>query len=174
MKKVIIIAVFTMVAAAISFTACETEKEVYQSSSEWVDQARKNVSTINMDTLHEKIERYDEFYLVDVREPMEYYPAYIPSAVNIPNGVLIFKMDSEEFWESKFLYPPEKDDEIVLYCKKGKRSILAADKLQKLGYTNVKYVPGGWMEWEEKNPNMYEAQLDKMSGGGDHEEVGGC
>lgn len=173
MKKVIIVAVLMVVAAAFSFTACESDKEVFKSSDEWVAKARQNVKPIEMDTLEAKIERYDEFYLVDVREPMEYYPAYIPSAVNIPNGVLIFKMDSDAFWESNFLYTPKKDDEIVVYCKKGKRSILAADKLRKLGYTNVRFVPGGWMEWENQNPTLYEAQLDKMSGG-NHEEVGGC
>lgn len=173
MKKIVFILLGLVSIVSVALLSCESEKKLYHTPEEWVADVQTRVTEMNLDTLHAKVDRYDEFYLIDVREPMEYYPGYIPSAVNIPNGLLIFKVQNDDFWEGQFLYTPAKDDEIVVYCKKGNRSIMAADKLQKLGYTNVKYVVGGWLSWEDTHPTLYEAQLEKMSGGS-HDEVGGC
>jgi len=157
----------------VFFSSCKEDLKVYNSTDEWIASIENSITPISIDSLHAKIERYDEFYLIDVREPNEYYPAYIPSAVNIPNGLLLFKINIDSFWENAMMYTPKKDEPIIVYCKKGKRSMFAAYKLQKLGFTNVKYVNGGWMKWEENYPTLYEAQLEKLSGGS-HKEVGGC
>jgi len=113
------------------------------------------------------------FYLVDVREAEEHAYGYIPGSINIPGGSLVFNVGNEGFWEQEMLYVPQKTDEIILYCKKGKRSVLAADALRKIGYTNIKYLDGGWKNWELTYPLEYE----KKEITGHHEEKkesGGC
>jgi len=44
---------------------------------------------------------------------------------------------------------PSKSDPIVVYCKKGSRSVLAADALRSLGFTNVRFLEGGWLQFKE-------------------------
>jgi rhodanese-related sulfurtransferase len=154
-------------------SSCTQQKETYDNVDDWISEIQPKLQVIGADSLKAKIDRYDEFYLIDVREPAEYYPAYIPTAVNIPGGMLLFKIDKEDFWAGRTLYVPKKTDEIIVYCKRGKRSMFAADMLRKIGYTNVKYLDGGWMEWDINYPTEYEKQLEKL-GDGPHEEVGGC
>jgi len=69
--------------------------------------------------------------LIDVREPNEFNAGYIPGSVNIPRGVLEFNIDNEAFWDAAFLYLPEKEEEIIVYCKKGKRGMLAGENFKK-------------------------------------------
>ena len=88
--------------------------------------------------------------------------------------ISIFKMNNDEFWENEMTYPPQKTDEFIVYCKKGKRSVMAADALKRLGYENVSYLEGGWKKWELTYPLDYEEKLDKMGGHEETEEVGGC
>ena len=88
-------------------------------------------------------------------------------------GVIEFKINNDAFWEEAMLYMPEKNEEIIVYCRKGKRSILAAQTLQQLGFTNVTFVTDGWKKWELTYPLIFEKNLEQMghdSGG----EVGGC
>lgn len=113
------------------------------------------------------------FNLIDVREPSEHNHGYIPGAVNIPRGVLEFNITNEAFWESTGFYFPEPTEEFILYCKKGSRSILAAETLKKLGYKNVTIIEGGWKKWELTFPTLQEKNLELESHGA-AEEVGGC
>lgn len=153
-------------------SSCSKDKS-YSNADEWVDDIKGNLKSTSVEELKAKIDNYEMFYLVDVRENMEHNYGYIPSSINIPGGSLIFKIDNKEFWEQEMLYVPQKTDEIIVYCKKGKRSIIAADALRKLGYTNIKYLDGGWKNWELTYPLEY----DKNEVTGHHEEakeVGGC
>ncbi len=84
---------------------------------------------------------------------------YIPGAINIARGILEFNISNDKFWEEAMLYMPEKDEEIIIYCRKGKRSILAAQTLQQLGFTNVKYIIDGWKKWEMTFPDKFEKNL---------------
>jgi rhodanese-related sulfurtransferase len=118
----------------------------------------------------------EEIYtLIDVRQEIENYYGYIPGSVNIPRGSLEFQIGKQEYWDNAGLYMPEKEEIIVLYCKKGDRGILAAETLTKMGYTNVKALDGGWKEWEVSYPDLYEKNLEKL-GGHSSEPVssGGC
>ena len=120
-----------------------------------------------------KLDNGDMILLIDVREPNEFNAGYIPGSVNIPRGTLEFKIGNEAFWDAAFLYLPETTEEIIVYCKKGKRGTLAAETLKKLGYENVTYIDGGWKEWEMNYPLLYEKNLDAM-GHDDGGESGGC
>lgn len=78
--------------------------------------------------------------LIDVREDSEWAKGHLPGAVHIGKGVL------ERDIEAKC---PDRSTELVLYCGGGFRSALAADSLQKMGYTHVTSLDGGWRGWTE-------------------------
>ena len=80
--------------------------------------------------------------LIDVREESEFANGVIDNAILIPRGMLEFKIDSLDAISNK-------SDTILLYCRSGNRSALAADALQKLGYTNVLSMIGGYQAWLE-------------------------
>ena len=80
----------------------------------------------------------EKFTLIDVREESEYAAGHIPGALHVGKGVL------ERDIETKI---PDPATPLVLYCGGGFRSALSADMLQKMGYTNVISMDGGWRDW---------------------------
>jgi rhodanese-related sulfurtransferase len=78
--------------------------------------------------------------LIDVREDNEFNDGHATGATHLGRGVI------ERDIVQKF---PDKGAELVLYCGGGYRSALAADNLQKMGYTNVWSMKGGWAAWQE-------------------------
>lgn len=81
--------------------------------------------------------------ILDVREPDEYSAGCLPGAVNIPRGVLEFKIDTHPSFRDR------QNAEILVHCQSGGRSALAAETLQKLGYTKVVNLAGGFKAWQE-------------------------
>jgi rhodanese-related sulfurtransferase len=79
--------------------------------------------------------------LIDVREESEYAADHLPGAVHLGKGII--ERDVEE-------RVPDPDTPMVLYCGGGFRSALAADNLQKMGYTHVLSMDGGIRGWREK------------------------
>ena len=79
--------------------------------------------------------------LVDVREESEFVAGHIPGAVHLGKGVIERDIEKEI---------PDPATPLVLYCGGGFRSALAADAIQKMGYTNVVSMDGGWRTWTEK------------------------
>lgn len=100
----------------------------------------------------------DNIILIDVREPEEFASGYINghTVLTIPRGKLEF-MAIE-----KIAKKYGQDREIVTYCLKGPRGILAAYQLQKLGFTNVKNLNGGILAWLEKG-NTIHSYLGELS-----------
>ena len=78
--------------------------------------------------------------VIDVREPGEYLAGHLPDAINIPRGVLEFKIGDNAALANK-------DLPIVLYCKTGGRAALATFNLQRMGYGNVRSLTGGFDAW---------------------------
>ena len=97
--------------------------------------------TIDLQTLKEKIDRGDEFHLVETLMPKEYEKWHLPGAINIHFNK-IGKEAKERF---------ETDDEIVVYChdEACRASPLAAEKLEKMGYENVYDFTAGKQAWRE-------------------------
>lgn len=158
----------------ISSCSCTCNKEV-SGPDEIVAEMQEGLDMITSEELHVMMDSLEIFYLIDVREMTEYAYGYIPGAINIPLGVLIFKMGNEAFWDEEMMYPPEKTDKLIVYCKKGKRSVMAAHYLERLGYPNVYFIDGGWKAWEMAYPLEYEENLDALGGHADeHESEGGC
>lgn len=161
-----------LVMALFTLGSCNNQT-TYNSVDDLVKEALVSTQGIAVEQLMEKIDNGDMILLIDVREPNEFNAGYIPGAVNIPRGVIEFKINNEAFWEQAMLYMPLVDEEIIVYCKKGKRSILAASALQKLGYSNVTFLTDGWKKWELTFPLIYEKNLDHNAHD-DGGEVGGC
>jgi rhodanese-related sulfurtransferase len=78
---------------------------------------------------------------VDVREESEWAKDHLPKAIHLGKGII--ERDIEQ-------RVPDTGAEIILYCGGGFRSALAADNLQKMGYTNVYSMDGGIRDWREK------------------------
>ncbi|MCP5350969.1 MAG: sulfurtransferase [Oceanospirillaceae bacterium] len=91
---------------------------------------------------------------LDVREPAEYAAGHLPDAVHVPRGVLEFMVDNHPALQKR-------DAAMLVYCKNGGRSTLACDTLQKMGFTQVKMLAGGFDNWAgtvhkvEVDPNVY-------------------
>jgi rhodanese-related sulfurtransferase len=79
--------------------------------------------------------------VLDVREPEECAAGMLPGAVNIPRGVLEFRIGNHP------AFP--KDAEILVYCQSGGRSALAVEALQKLGYDKAVSLAGGFKLWQD-------------------------
>jgi len=167
-----IISIFGIFVLIIISVACNQQNS-FQNVDELVAEVKNGVESITVEQLMEMIDNGDLILLIDVREPSEFNAGYIPGAVNIPRGTLEFKIGNEDFWDAAMLYMPEKDEPIILYCRKGSRSILAVDAIEKLGYSNVKFLDDGWKKWEMTYPLIYEKNLDVMPHD-DGAEVGGC
>jgi rhodanese-related sulfurtransferase len=106
-----------------------------------VDDAKKRVRETNVEEVKKKLDRGEKFVLVDVREESEFAKDHLPGAVHLGKGVI------ERDIEARV---PDLGAEIVLYCGGGFRSALAADNLQKMGYSNVISMDGGIRDWREK------------------------
>ena len=106
-----------------------------------VDEIRVRVRETSVDQVKARLDRGDRFLLVDVREESEFTKDHLPGAMHLGKGII--ERDIE-------VRVPDLNTEIVLYCGGGFRSALAADNLQKMGYTNVISMDGGIREWREK------------------------
>ena len=105
-----------------------------------VDDARRRIRECGIDDVRARLDRGERFHFVDVREDDEFAVDRIAGARHIGRGVL--ERDVETLI-------PGKDEPIVLYCGGGYRSALAADNLQRMGYTNVVSMDGGIRAWRE-------------------------
>ncbi len=106
-----------------------------------VEDVKKRVKEVSIDEVKRRLDRGDKFVLVDVREESEYAKDHLPGAIHLGKGVI--ERDIEE-------RVPDLGAPLVLYCGGGYRSALAADNLQKMGYTNVLSMDGGIRGWREK------------------------
>src|SRR5689334_11633752 len=105
-----------------------------------VEAAKKHVRELSVQDVAEKFKRGEKFHFVDVREDTEWSEGRAKGAEHIGKGII------ERDMENKI---PDKNAEIVLYCGGGFRSALAAEVLQKMGYTNVASMDGGIKAWRD-------------------------
>jgi adenylyltransferase/sulfurtransferase len=103
------------------------------------DEEEANVPTITVTELKAKLDRGDQFQLIDVREQYEWDICHIPGAKLIPLGQLPSRMSELD-----------SADEIVLQCKSGARSARALHLLQEAGFGKLANVEGGILAWAEQ------------------------
>ena len=102
--------------------------------------ARKVIQETTVPAVAERLQRGESFHFVDVREDDEWRAGHARGAVHLGKGVI------ERDIETTI---PDKAADIVLYCGGGYRSALAAEALQKMGYTKVTSMDGGIKAWRE-------------------------
>src|SRR5689334_23217577 len=103
------------------------------------DEAKANIQEISCDDLMKKLEAGSgDWVLIDVRENDEFRGGHLPGARGIGRGVLEYHIADEV---------PDTETPIVLYCRGGNRSALAAESLQRMGYSDVQSLIGGYREW---------------------------
>jgi rhodanese-related sulfurtransferase len=106
-----------------------------------VEDARKRIRETTVDEVKAKQDSGEKFLLIDVREDNEYAKDHLPGAIHLGRGII--ERDIEE-------RVPDLNTTMVLYCGGGFRSALAADNLQKMGYTQVISMDGGIRGWRER------------------------
>jgi rhodanese-related sulfurtransferase len=103
-----------------------------------VQDAKSRVKETNFADVKRRMDAGEKFILVDVREDNEWAQGHLPGAVHLGKGII--ERDIEQ-------QVPDTGAKLILYCGGGFRSALAGDNLQKMGYTNVESMDGGWKGW---------------------------
>ena len=137
---------FVFLAGLTALAACAqsaTEAQHQPPSSGYtalVKDAKTRIKEINIDQYKKLSSSGEKVMVVDVREDSEWAEGHAASAVHMSKGVI------EREIEAKV---PRKDAKVVLYCGGGSRSALAADALQKMGYTNIFSLDGGFTAYKK-------------------------
>ena len=97
---------------------------------------------ITVDELKQKMDSGENVHLIDVREPHEFAEGYIAGGKLVPLGK-IQTMQVEELEDLK-------EEEVIVYCRSGRRSLMACMVLDQLGFTNTSNMEGGILAWQEK------------------------
>jgi rhodanese-related sulfurtransferase len=106
-----------------------------------VNDAKSRIREVGIDEVKQKLDAGDKFLLVDVREESEFAKDHLAGAIHLGKGVI------ERDIETRI---PDVNAPIILYCGGGFRSAIAADNLQRMGYTNVLSMDGGVRGWRER------------------------
>jgi rhodanese-related sulfurtransferase len=126
-----------IVALAFSLTLCATSAVAATYGKNLVAQAKKQVKTLDLSTARGKLGQTD-WVILDVRTEKEYKRGHLPGAVNIPRGKLEFSTQEKL---------PNNKANILVYCKKGGRAVLATKTLQDMGYKNAVSMFPGFTDW---------------------------
>ncbi len=103
-----------------------------------VNDAKARVKETNVEDVKRRMEAGENFLLVDVREDNEWANGHVPKAVHMGRGIIERDIETAV---------PDTSTKMILYCGGGFRSALVADNLQKMGYTTVESMDGGWKGW---------------------------
>lgn len=106
-----------------------------------VNDAKSRVKETNVADVRKRRAAGEQFLLVDVREESEWKDGHATDAIHLSKGII-------ERDIAKLI--PDPNTKVVLYCGGGYRSALAADNIQKMGYTNVESMDGGFRAWVEE------------------------
>ena len=110
-----------------------------------VEAAQKHVKTIGMEDYRKLVDNPGSAVIIDVREPQEYAAGHVPGAINIPRGVIEFKIWSQLGSSAN----TELDRPLILQCQSGNRASLAAQSLQDLGFTQTTAVVMSLDDWQK-------------------------
>ena len=135
-KKHLILIIVLMISATFAFNASlALAKDM--TAKDLVAEAKKNIASISVSDAKALFDKGGITFL-DCRDEKEYKSGHIPGAVNISRGLLEFKIGKKI---------PDKNAQIIMYCKSGGRGCLACESIGKMGYKSVKNMDGGWKAW---------------------------
>ena len=138
MKKYLVVTFTLLLGFSLIIGGCATIPEV-MTAKDLVAEANKHVTNIPVSVAKDLFDEGGYIFL-DVRTAKEYKMGHIPGAIHIERGLLEFKINNQI---------PDKNAQIVTYCKVGGRGSLAAHTLVRMGYKNVINIEGGWVAWEK-------------------------
>lgn len=136
-----------------------TRLEEFVDVEQMVLDAKTRITEITLEEFRTLLDGEEMFTIIDVRTQEEHDAGYIPGSLNIPRGVIEFRIANEKFWEEEGMYVPLKDETLVIYCKSGNRSALTADALRKLGYKKIYSLNGGFLGWKKIYPDEVEKNI---------------
>ena len=122
---------------------------------EMIARAKARIKTIDMATFKKILDSKQHAQIIDVREVSEYKEGHIPGAINIPRGVIEFRIWALTGYGDKM----DKDIELILYCSSGSRCSMAARSLQELGLTNVTAVDMKLSDWQDAGYPLTEPEF---------------
>ena len=137
MKKLnLTVVIAFVICAALAFNApAALAKDM--SAKDLVEEAKKNVTMISVADAKALFDKGGTVFL-DCRTEKEYRSGHVPGAMHIPRGLMEFQIEGKI---------PDKNANIVMYCKSGGRACLACESITKMGYKNVNNMDGGWQAW---------------------------
>lgn len=112
-----------------------------------VEDAKSRIREVTVEETQQRLAANAGARLIDVREDHEWQAAHAAAAQHFGRGIIERDIEAEV---------PDKDAELILYCGGGYRSALAADMLQRMGYTNVYSMAGGWKAWKDADAPVEE------------------
>lgn len=117
-----------------------------------VAKALETVEGISARSVRDGLDSGEVDIVIDVREPNEWNAGHIPGAINVPRGMLELRADPESPAADPAL-STNRDARVIVYCLKapGARSLLAAQTLATMGYSNVAAMRGGFEEWRAED-----------------------
>lgn len=132
---VILVALIFALSACAALTASKPK-----TAADFVEEAKAKINEITVAEAKAKIDSGDPLVVLDVREPSEFKEGHLPKAINLPRGLLEFKVSKQI---------PNRDAYIIVYCRSGKRSAMATDTLRQMGYKKIVNMADGWKAWVE-------------------------
>ncbi len=147
MKKYSTLIIALLLGVSLIIGGCTTPKVMttkdltpkVMTAKDLVAEANEHVTNVPVSVAKELLDEGGYIFL-DVRTAKEFKMGHIPGAVHIERGLLEFMINNQV---------PDKNAQIVVYCKVGGRGSLAAHTLIRMEYKNVKNIEGGWVPWEK-------------------------
>jgi rhodanese-related sulfurtransferase len=128
-----------------------------KSANQLVAQGRKSIPELSVTQAKEQLEQGKVGLLLDVREPAEWEKGHIAGAILAPRGMLEWYADPTTPY-AKPEITTKRDAHIIVACASGGRSLLAAQTLRSMGYSNVVSMAGGFNEWSKQGFPIEEIQ----------------
>jgi len=127
-----------------------------KSLDDFINEALKNVEELFPWDLEEQINNRADLLLLDIREPYEYAAMHIEGALSVPRGILETACDYD-YEETVPELVEARGREIVVICRSGKRSVLAADVMRQMGFRRVRSLKTGMRGWSDYEQAMVDA-----------------
>jgi molybdopterin/thiamine biosynthesis adenylyltransferase/rhodanese-related sulfurtransferase len=122
-----------------------------KSQQDFLEEARQLVPEVTVAEVAERRQRGEDIILLDVREKDEVRTGYINGAISVPRGFLEMQVTGQI---------PDRDQDVVVYCAGGVRSLLAGRVMREMGYQNVSSMAGGITQWKDAGyPIVRDRQL---------------
>src|SRR5262249_31441143 len=104
-----------------------------------MDEARHTIPEVTVEEVKNRLEREEQWTLMDVREREEYRDGHLEGALSLPRGFLELRIEEAV---------PDKSTPLIAYCASGVRSLMAARTLKDMGYEQVVSLAGGYTAWK--------------------------